>query len=471
MTMGQSRLPLCVIVEPTIELANQVVEELGKFSRYLQNPKIHTCAIVGRRDTRDILRQLGQGLCDIVVGTPGKLQSFMDEGKLILSQCRFMVLDEADRLGTDNLKLVTDMYSKISVSSSSRLQVCMFSATLHSEEIKKMQERLCPRALWIDMKGKDYVPETVHHVVVRVDPYEARFQKMWAPNKRVATTDGVHDADMTGGALKGDLLDSYGLKCVKPQVLLEIIRRHKMEQCMVFCRTRIDCDNVSKVLTEAGGGRAVRGRDDKGKENMFSNVVLHSGITAAERAANLDLFTEGYARFLICTDVAARGIDIRALPCVINMTLPDKTEDYLHRVGRTGRAGRMGLAISVVAEKHNEKVWYHTCPNRGEGCTKTTLAHLEGGRYVGGCCIWYKEHELLAAIEAHLGHPIDKMENDFKLPASLQPTLYGQTKEEVKTKQKRDPFLEANEIKLVAAEHSAQNSFFGLILKSREAKK
>ncbi len=100
-------------------------------------------------------------------------------------------------------------------------------------------------------------------------------------------------------------------------------------------------------------------------------------------------------RFLIATDVAARGIDIKELPFIVNFTLPDKTEDYVHRVGRVGRAGATGIAISLVASCE-EKVWFHTCKNRGEGCHNTKLAPK-------GCCVWYNEPALMGAIEDRLG--------------------------------------------------------------------
>ncbi len=86
----------------------------------------------------------------------------------------------------------------------------------------------------------------------------------------------------------------------------------------------------------------------KGPTNLYPCHCLHSGV-GPQRQANLQAFKDGEVRFLICTDVAARGIDIRGLPFVINVTLPDKPEEYIHRIGRVGRADRMGLAVSLVA--------------------------------------------------------------------------------------------------------------------------
>merc|ERR1712070_878841 len=105
--------------------------------------------------------------------------------------------------------------------------------------------------------------------------------------------------------------------------------------------------------------------------NAYSCACVHSD--RKDRNQNLQAFKNGELRFLICTDVVARGIDIRGVPYVINVTLPDEKEYYVHRIGRVGRAERMGLAISLVSTV-KEKVWYHKCKNRGGlGCTNTRL--------------------------------------------------------------------------------------------------
>jgi ATP-dependent RNA helicase DDX1 len=114
---------------------------------------------------------------------------------------------------------------------------------------------------------------------------------------------------------------------------------------------------------------------------------MHSDRQPQERRNNLQAFKDGDVRFLICTDVAARGIDIRGIPFVINVTLPDEPATYLHRIGRVGRADRMGLAVSFVATQP-EKVWFHKCANRGAKCANTALTSA------GGCAIYYDELEV-----------------------------------------------------------------------------
>ena len=127
-----------------------------------------------------------------------------------------------------------------------------------------------------------------------------------------------------------------------------------------------------------------------------------------ERRRNLRAFKEGDVRFLICTDVAARGIDVRGLPYVINATLPEKSEDYVHRVGRVGRADAMGLAVSVVSSAP-EKVWY--CQKKGY---KPWFKPSRDDRTAHSA--WIDEAESLRGVEKRLGAPVARLGADFSLP-------------------------------------------------------
>lgn len=143
--------------------------------------------------------------------------------------------------------------------------------------------------------------------------------------------------------------------------------------------------------------------------------------------------------------MAARGIDITGIPFVVNVTLPDEKQNYVHRIGRVGRADRMGLAISLVAKVKEKacvlctccdlclicpllpsmhasdfyippspgcQVWYHTCPGRGKGCWNTRLVEN------GGCAIWYNEPQYLADIEEHLGVSVPTVDSQFNVPVN-----------------------------------------------------
>lgn len=188
-----------------------------------------------------------------------------------------------------------------------------------------------------------------------------------------------------------------------------------MSQCMIFCRTNADCDNLETFLCSYGGGKKFHGMVESGKEHAYSCCVLAGMRSMQERRTNLEAFKEGNVRFLICTDVAARGIDIKCLPFMINMTLPDEAENYIHRIGRVGRAERMGLAISIVAGNDiKEKVWFHKCANRGKGC----LNRADVGE--GGCTMWYDEPALLRNVEQRLHQPIPELApSTYELPPEI----------------------------------------------------
>lgn len=385
-----SKSPLALIVEPTQELANQVHEEIKKFQAYLTDPPLSHVLVTGAGNFGETKRQLSQGV-HLVVGTIGSLKGVMKSGQLDLSGTTFFVLDEADQLlDQGNKGDIMDMYERLPTKDPG-MQIVVCSATLHTPGIRELTDTICKRPQWVDLKGKDSVPELVDHMVVEVDPTK---DQSWKQDLRDVPHDMVHDnQDANKG--NADAL-SLGVKILKVKVLLEVIQSFKIDQAIIFCRTRVDCDNVAAYLTKQGGGRGFGGKAESGKENPYSCTILHGG-KGPERQVALDAFKEGDVRFIICTDVAARGIDVKELPFVINMTLPEPSEQYIHRVGRVGRAGCQGLAISLWSPV-KEKVWWHTCASKGRGneCRKRHLVDQ------GGCCKWFDEPALLAEIETRL---------------------------------------------------------------------
>jgi ATP-dependent RNA helicase DDX1 len=236
------------------------------------------------------------------------------------------------------------------------------------------------------------VPETVHHVVVRVNP---KVDKRWGDTPKTIHTDAIHAKDKKGVDVSTDESYSEGVKLLKPVLLKNMIDAMKIDYAMIFCRTNLDCFNLEKFMISMGGGGGFRGEREKGKENPYSCCVLSGMRSNSDRAEALQAFKDGVVRFLICTDVAARGIDVKGLPYVINFTLPDKAENYIHRIGRVGRAECMGLAISLVSEV-KEKVWYHAnCKAKGsKGVDCSNVALVENR----GCAIWYDELALLSKL-------------------------------------------------------------------------
>jgi len=448
------RILQCMILEPTRDLAEQTYKNMMKFNQFLDNPRVKIALFAGGIDEKEQFRALEEGI-DICVGTLQKTMDHVRRGKLDVTQIKFLVLDEADDLQKkDDAKYLPKLNAQIKRGRMDRVQTCFFSATLHTPEVQQMVNELTTRPIWVDLKGKDAVPDTVHHVIFRVDP---KWQLPWkgkelaihakAPQAQ-PKVDGVHDKPSMSNTDRNypeALKDSANIKWLKPQLVVKIADAFAMTQCLVFCRTNVDCDNLETYLNTLGGSKGWAGKMETGKENPYSCVVLAGMRNMDERRLNLEAFKEADVRFLICTDVAARGIDIAGLPYLIMMTLPDDIENYIHRVGRIGRAERVGLAISLVGEA-KEKVWYHKCPSKGKNCTphpgntKLTIPFGSDGKLKskdpanmivdeGGCTIWYNEPDLVERIEKRIQLKMKEMDcEDFSVPGVLPSPIGGKKK-------------------------------------------
>lgn len=384
-----ARGPTAIVIEPTRDLAEQTFRAFDDLSNRISEPDVKSALLVGGMKPTKTLRQLEQNQVDVLVGTPPIIASYIKKGTIQLQRCNMFVLDEADELiSTDSVEHIQAIYSRLvaargKASRFDRLQVCFFSATLHSKEVKDLAGRLCHQPLWVDLRGRNdsIVPDTVHHCVISVDP-----TKLEVGGKDVKT-DAVH----RGGKLDAETIwtdldemdqNSERIKQLKPKILTHIMDEFSMDQVLVFCRTNLDCDLMEKYLRDVGGG---------GITDKYTCRVLAGMRSMQDRQKALKDFKAGEVRVLVCTDVAARGIDIRELPFVINMTLPDKAETYVHRVGRVGRAERMGLAISLVGSA-NERVWF--CRKGKKPPQSNTQLFDKGGN-----TIWYGEPKLLGDIE------------------------------------------------------------------------
>ncbi|KAH9364012.1 hypothetical protein HPB48_020663 [Haemaphysalis longicornis] len=379
--------PQAIIIEPSRELAEQTLKCITSFKKHLKDPVVRELLVIGGVAAKEQIEKLRngdglltQGYNDLINRVHRQIPQITAEGR--------------------------------------RLQMVVCSATLHSFEVKKLAERLMHFPTWVDLKGEDSVPETVHHVVCIVDP---RKDTSWMNVSRHIVVHGrrapegqcearsEHAGDPVGG---GE--DPEG------EYVVRAIQQQNMDQGIIFCRTKLDCDNLEAYLNHIG-------KESRGKGNPFSCVCLHGDRKPQERKGNLELFKKGGVKFLICTDVAARGIDITGVPFVINVTLPDEKSNYVHRIGRVGRAERMGLAISLVAAIP-EKVWYHSnCSSKGRNCFNTNLTDR------GGCCIWYNEPQYLSDIEDHLNVTIQQVEPDLKIPADEfdGKVVYGQKRRQM----------------------------------------
>ena len=223
---------------------------------------------------------------DIVIATPGRLLDLVSQDSLDLSKVEFLVLDEADRML--DMGFINDIKKILKLVPKQR-QNLLFSATF-SDDIKKLADGLLNSPILIEAAKANStshkVEQTVHHV----------------------------DRDR------------------KKELLLHLVNKNNWQQVLVFTRTKHGANKLSEALVKDG----------------ISSAAIHGNKSQGARTKALDDFKLGNVRVLVATDIAARGIDIDNLPHVINFELPNIAEDYVHRIGRTGRAGNTGEAISLV---------------------------------------------------------------------------------------------------------------------------
>lgn len=397
--------PQAIIIEPSRELAEQTFQQLEKFKKHLKDPSIREYLLIGGQSSKEQISELQKGV-DVIVATPGRLEDLITQGFVLLTHCRFFVLDEADGLlKQGHGGLIERLHKQIPkiTSDGRRLQMIVCSATLHDFEVKKMADRLMHFPTWVDLKGEDAVPETVHHCVVMVDPQK---DPSWKNLQQHVQTDGVHAKDNVRPGNNNAETFSEAVKALKGEYCVRAIREHKMDRALIFCRTKLDCDNLENYFKHIDGAE-------------LSCVCLHADRNPNERKSNLQQFKDKRVKFLICTDVAARGIDVTGLPFMINITLPDEKSNYVHRIGRVGRAERMGLAISLVSTVP-EKVWYHGawCSSRGKNCWNTNLTEQRG------CCVWYNEPSVSLFIKKfYIGRDLKKLSSRINRTQSWLPSI------------------------------------------------
>jgi superfamily II DNA/RNA helicase len=275
--------PKVLVLAPTRELAMQVSKAAQTYGRFIPGLKVAT--VLGGMPYPLQIRQL-TGPLDILIATPGRLIDHIQSGKCVLSNVEVLVLDEADRML--DMGFVDDIALIASHTPATR-QTVMFSATF-AGHVGRLAADLLRDPQRID-------------VASHTDTHENIEQRLhWADNP--------HHKD---------------------QLLEAILANPEMDQAVVFTSTQRDADWLSERLAEIG----------------HSVAPLHGAMPQGKRNRVLQALRSKQVRVLVATDVAARGIDVPTISHVINYGLPMKAEDYVHRIGRTGRAGRQGLAITL----------------------------------------------------------------------------------------------------------------------------
>lgn len=470
-TDASRKLPVALVLEPVRDLAQQTKDVMEMFASKLTSPPVPVSLVIGGESTAAQLKEIEAGAA-IIVGTPGRIFDLVKQDKLDVSGVKFFVLDEADALlDAGHRDAILSLFRRLGASGSGvdRLQVLLFSATLHSPIVRKLSNDLCQNAAFVDLKGMNALPDAVDHVLVMIDPQEDR---TWLQSTPTVWTDRIHDIDPPlEPTSRSSEAWSHASKILKPRILQRILESLHVDQALIFCRTNFDCENLERFLNELdktfGGVVESPEKGDKRKRcTKYSCAVLAGAKSMGERRAALDAFKDRGVKYLIATDVAARGIDVSGLPYVINMTLPDKCEDYVHRSGRVGRAENPGLCISLVSTV-SEKVWF--CRKKGlKPWLNPTKENASGKK--GGHAIWIQEKLLLREIEERLGAPMVHLQSDMTLPPSLSGSMYGKGK----NTSKEEPDLIALEVaarveasresvkNLAKLEHEAQKTFFKL---------
>ncbi len=255
---------------------------------YAQHTPLRSTVVFGGMDMKPQTVILRGGV-EIVIATPGRLLDHVEQKNVSLGQVQMLVMDEADRML--DMGFLPDLQRIINMLPKQR-QNLMFSATF-SPEIKRLANSFLNDPVVIEVARSNQTADKVTQVVYKV------------PESN------------------------------KVEVVEFLIRGRQLKQVLVFSNTKIGASRLSRHLEQSG----------------IKATAIHGDKTQQERMAALDAFKKGEIDVLVATDVAARGLDISDLPCVINYDLPYNAEDYVHRIGRTGRAGASGDAISVYSDK------------------------------------------------------------------------------------------------------------------------
>ena len=319
-----------LVLTPTRELAVQVAENAASYSKHTD---LRAAVVYGGVDMKEQVAILRNGV-EILIATPGRLLDHIGSKVANLSQVEILVLDEADRML--DMGFLPDLQRIIDLIPAQR-QTLLFSATF-SPEIKKLAQSYLRTPVTIEVARQNAAADTVKQVIHMVS----------SADKQRAIV---------------NILESR-------------TRQGLSRQCIIFTNSRLGCARLSRALERDG----------------IKAGAIHGDKSQGERTLTLDAFKSGAIEALVATDVAARGLDIPDMPCVINHELPFSAEDFIHRIGRTGRAGSTGDAIALVdaSEKRLlddiEKLMKrkldvrplpegNSAPNRAASTSRTSSSH------------------------------------------------------------------------------------------------
>ena len=279
---AKARMPRSLIIAPTRELAAQISDNFVKYGKY--HP-LSMALLIGGESFTDQEKALDRGV-DVLIATPGRLLDLFERGRILLNDCKLLVIDEADRML--DMGFIPDVERIVSLLPKIR-QTLFFSATM-DKEIKKLADKFLSNPKEIAASAPATAAKTIEQGLVMVKTLDKR------------------------------------------EALRRILRAKDVHNAFIFCNRKKDVDILYKSLEKHG----------------FNAVAMHGDMPQSKRNEMLAKFKSGEAELLVCSDVAARGLDISDVGHVINFDVPVNAEDYVHRIGRTGRAGKAGHAYTLA---------------------------------------------------------------------------------------------------------------------------
>ena len=287
---ARARMPRSLILEPTRELATQVDVSFETYGKY---HRLSTALLIGGERFDEQVKKLDRGV-DVLIATPGRLLDLFERGKVLLSDVRILVIDEADRML--DMGFIPDVERIVGLLPKNR-QTLFFSATM-PPEIRRLADAFLHDPAEIAVAPPASPAETVEQSLVVVQPHDKR------------------------------------------EALRRLIASEDVKNALIFCNRKRDVDILQRSLSRHG----------------LDAAALHGDMSQPKRTETLDRFRAGDIRLLVCSDVAARGLDIQGLSHVFNFDVPYHAEDYVHRIGRTGRAGKAGRSFTLAAPEDGKSV-------------------------------------------------------------------------------------------------------------------
>jgi superfamily II DNA/RNA helicase len=287
---SRARMPRSLILEPTRELAMQVSENFEKYGKY---HKLTMALLIGGVQMGDQIKALEKGV-DVLIATPGRLMDLFQRGKILLTGCELLVIDEADRML--DMGFIPDIEEICSKLPKNR-QTLLFSATM-PPPIQKLAAKFLNDPKRVEVARPATANINIEQRLVQV------------------STDKKKDA------------------------LRDILRHEEFKNAIVFCNRKTTVRELATSL----------------KRSRFAAGQIQGDMDQSQRIAEFERFKSGDITILVASDVAARGLDVKGVSHVINFDVPWQPDDYIHRIGRTGRAGMTGIAITLATRADSEAI-------------------------------------------------------------------------------------------------------------------